>query len=132
MMKAVSPLMATALLLIITVAGGVIIYNYIMNSLSSAQQYASLSIVSSKLVILENKSIINIKIANIGTASTIIREVLILPLNTTKKLDIFIEPGTTKSINIFLDQALDPSINYYVIVKYDDGETEPYKIVISR
>ncbi len=131
-MKAVSPLIATALLLIITVAGGIIIYNYVVNSLSSAQQYASLSIVSSRMVVLENSTVINVKITNIGTAPTTINEIEILPLNITKKLNIPIDPGTTKSINIFLDQRLDTSIKHYIIVKYDDGETEPHLIEIVK
>jgi flagellin-like protein len=66
-MKAVSPLVATAILLVVTVAGGVILYNYMMNTLSSPQEYAAASVVSAKMLVDDNKTILNVKIANIGT-----------------------------------------------------------------
>ncbi|OYT41070.1 MAG: hypothetical protein B6U89_00100 [Desulfurococcales archaeon ex4484_58] len=131
-MKAVSPLVATAILLIITVAGGVIIYNYVVNSLSSPKQYASLSITSCKMVIVNNETIINLKITNIGTASTTIREVVVIPINITKEINQTIDPGTTKSFNIFIDESLNNNTKYYVIVRYSEGETEPYQITLVK
>ncbi len=131
-MKAISPLIATAILLIITVAGGLIIYNYVYSSLSSPQQYAALNIVSAKMVVLGNNTVINIKIANIGTAKADVYEAVILPLNISKTLDLVVEPGTTKSINIFIDTPLDTNTKYYIIIKYNDDETEPYQITIIK
>jgi len=130
--KAVSPLVATALLLIITVAGGIIVYNYVVNSLSSAQQYASLSIASSKMVILTNTTVVNIKITNIGTASANVYMIRILPYNLTERVNLVVEPGITKSVNIFINQTLDPDQKYYVVVVYDGGETEPYPISLIK
>ncbi|MEM4533112.1 MAG: archaellin/type IV pilin N-terminal domain-containing protein, partial [Desulfurococcaceae archaeon] len=60
-MKGISPLVATAILLVVTIAGGVLIYNYVINSLSSAEHFASLNIVSSKMLVLENSTIVNIR-----------------------------------------------------------------------
>lgn len=131
-MKLVSPLVATAILLIITVAGGIIIYNYVVNMLSSPQQYASLNIVSSKMVVMDNGTILNVKIANIGTAKTVVDEITILPLNMSLKTNIVVEPGTTKSVNIEIGRQIDPSGKYYVVVKYGGEETEPYQVVIVK
>jgi FlaG/FlaF family flagellin (archaellin) len=127
-LRAVSPLIATAILLVITVAGGIIIYNYVVNSLSTAQEYASLSIVSAKAVIVNNTCILNVKIANIGTAPASVDKIEIIPDNIVVKTNLLIEPGTTKSLNIFLNQTIDPSIKHYIIVSYNEGETEPYLI----
>nr|NAZ26825.1 hypothetical protein [Thermogladius sp.] len=53
-MKGIDGLVAAAILLMITVAGGLLIYNYIMNYLSLPQQYANLKIVSAKIIVAGN------------------------------------------------------------------------------
>lgn len=131
-MKAISPLIAATLLLVITVAGGVIIYNYVMNALQAPQQYASISIVSAKMLVESNQTIINIKATNIGTTSATITAIRILPENIKIDTDITIDPGVTRSINIFINQTLDPSKSYYVIAEYDNGETEPVLISVIK
>jgi len=128
--KAVSTLVATAILLVITVAGGIIIYNYVMNALSAAKQYSSLSMVSARMVVLENSTVVNIKVTNIGTAPAKITSIKLMPLEITVKVDAVVEPGTTKSINVYLNEKLNTSTAYFVIVCYDGGETEPYKVEV--
>ena len=131
-MKAVSPLVATAILLVVAVAGGVMIYNYMMNTLSSPQNYASLSVLSAKMLVDDNKTIINIKVSNIGTSTTTVKGVLIIPDNITSKLTVEVDPGTTKSINIIIDTPLDTATKHYVIILYEDQETEPVRIQLIR
>ncbi len=131
-MRAVSPLVATAILLVVTVAGGVIIYNYMMNTLSSPQNYASITLLSAKMLNDGGRTIINLKLSNIGTASATIDEIEIIPDNITHKVSITIEPGTAKSINIILDQNLDPSTKHYVVAIYGDQETEPVQVEVIR
>jgi len=128
--KAVSTLVATAILLVITVAGGIIIYNYVMSALSAAKQYSSLSIASAKMVVLENSTVVNIRVTNIGTAPARVNSIKLMPLEKTVNIDVVIEPGATKSINVYLDEKLDASTKYFVIVCYDGGETEPYKVEV--
>ncbi len=131
-MKAVSPLVATAILLVVAVAGGVMIYNYMMNTLSSPQSYASLSVLSAKMLVDDNKTIINIKVSNIGTSTTTVKGVLVIPDNITSKLTVEVDPGTTKSINIVIDTPLDTATKHYVIILYEDQETEPVRIQLIR
>ncbi|MEM0379755.1 MAG: hypothetical protein QXX35_01560 [Desulfurococcaceae archaeon] len=131
-MKGISPLVATAILLVVTIAGGVLIYNYVINSLSSAEHFASLNIVSSKMLVLENSTIVNIRVSNIGTKTAIVEKITILPVNLSRNINIEVEPGVTKSINIVFDQVFNPSSKYYVIIVYDQGETEPYPVSLIK
>lgn len=133
-MKAVSPLVATAILLVVAVAGGVMIYNYMMSTLSSPQNYASLSVLSAKMLVdnNRNRTILNIKVSNIGTSTATIKSILITPDNITSELGVEVDPGTTKSINVVINQSLNPAEKYYVIVLYDDQETEPVRIQLIR
>ncbi len=131
-MKAVSPLVATAILLVVAVAGGVMIYNYMMNTLSSPQNYASLSVLSAKMLVDDNKTIINIKVSNIGTSTTTVKGIVVIPDNITSKLSVEVDPGTTKSINIIIDTPLDTATKHYVIILYEDQETEPVRIQLIR
>ena len=136
-MKGVSPLIATALLLVITVAGAMMLYNYVVSSLSSPQQYASLNIVSAKLVKLDSGSVLSVRVANIGTAPATINEVILIPSSTTsnitKQVAITVEPGVTKTVNVDLDEEAEQTPGtgkYYVILRYDGGETEPYPVTV--
>ncbi|ABN70081.1 hypothetical protein Smar_0982 [Staphylothermus marinus F1] len=131
-MNAISPLIAAALLLIITVAGGVIIYNYVMNTLQAPQQFASITVLSAKMLVDNGQTILNIKATNIGTTSAKITGVRILPDNLSVNTDVTIEPGVTKSINLYINQTLDTTTNHYVIIEYDNGETEPVMINIIK
>lgn len=131
-MKALSSLVATAILLIITVAGGLIVYDYISDTLASPQEFSSLSVTSAKLVISGNKGVLNIKVTNIGTKTAHIEQVTILPKNITAPVDDAVAPGSTKSINIIVNAfSIEPTTKYYVIIKYDDQETEPVALQIE-
>ncbi|MET1160756.1 MAG: archaellin/type IV pilin N-terminal domain-containing protein [Thermoprotei archaeon] len=136
-MKAISPLVATALLLAITIAGGILVYNYVISSITAQQQqYASLSIISAKLIVLENSAVLNIKVANVGTAPAEINNVMLLDDSGTSKdfpVNITVEPGVTKSFNINIDKnTVSTSSEYYVVVSYNDSVTEPYPVTIVR
>lgn len=129
-MKAVSPLVATGVLLVITLVGGVLIYNFVVKSLTSTKEYALVTIVSAKAVNIGGRAVLNIKVSNIGTARAELYEVEVIPLNITKKVDITVEPGVTKGFNIVLDNVTLKD-RLFVIVRYNGGETEPYPIVID-
>ncbi len=131
-LKAVSPLVATAILLVVTVAGGVIIYNYMMNTLSSPQNYASITVLSAKMLVDSNKTIINVKLTNIGTASATVNKLEIIPDNITQTISVTIDPGTTKSINVVINKPLDTAQKHYVIAIYGDQETEPVLIELIK
>lgn len=129
MLRAVSPLIATGILLVITMIGGVLVYNYVVKNLSITHDYGLINIVSAKGIDLGDKTIISIRVANIGTASTEIREVTVYPINITVPVGTRVEPGVTKNINVIVGEKFKPG-NYYVIVRHDQGESEPYRLVI--
>jgi len=131
-MKAISPLVATALLLIITVAGGVIIYNYMINTLKAPQEYAALSVVSAQMLVDGTTTVVNVKVTNIGTATAQITEVEILPDGINQTISETIDPGTTKSFNVVIDQALDTTTPHYLVIVYNNGETEPVPIQVIK
>ncbi len=137
-MKAISPLVASALLLIITVAGGLIIYNYMINALKAPQEYAALSVVSAKMLVGDTYTVINVKVANIGTAPATITQAEILSNNSLAVggpisiSNIKVEPGTTKSFNIELDYPLGTTNQYYLVLVYDGGKTEPIPIQVIK
>ena len=131
-MKAISPLVATALLLIITVAGGVIIYNYMVNTLKAPREYAALSVVSAQMLVDGTTTVVNVKVTNIGTATAQITEVEILPDGINQTISETIDPGTTKSFNVVLDQALNTTVTHYLVIVYNNGETEPVPIQVIK
>ncbi len=131
-MKAISPLVASALLLIITVAGGVIIYNYMVNTLKAPQEYAALSVVSAQMLVDGTTTVVNVKVTNIGTATAQITEVKILPDGINQTISETIDPGTTKSFNVVIDQALDTTTPHYLVIVYNNGETEPVPIQVIK
>lgn len=127
-MKAVSPLVATGVLLVVTLVGGVLIYNFVFRSLSSAKEYALVTIASAKAVNTGDRVVISMKVSNIGTARAYIHEFEVIPLNLTRKLDVTIEPGVTKSFNVVLNGGI-LNDRCFVILRYNGGETEPHPIV---
>ncbi|MCD6301606.1 MAG: hypothetical protein J7L82_06010 [Staphylothermus sp.] len=139
-MKAISPLVASALLLIMTVAGGLIIYNYMIDALKAPQEYAALSVVSAQMLVSNSTTVINVKVTNIGTAPAQITAVKILSedKNETINETITIDPGTTKSFNIVINEALEQSIQHYLVLVYNSGdesvseETEPVPIRLIK
>jgi len=130
-LKAVSPLIATGVLLVITLVGGVLVYNFVIRSLSATHNYGLINVVSARGIVLGDKTIISVRIANIGTASTEVREVVLYPTNISIPISVAIEPGVTRNINIVINGKLE-SGKYYVIVKYDHGESEPCELVFTN
>lgn len=129
-MKAVSPLIATGILLVITLVGGVLVYNFVIKSLSVAQDYGLLNIVSVKGIDLGDKTIISVRVANMGTAPAEVKEIVVYPVNITIPVNTRVEPGVTRNINVVVSEKLE-SEKYYVIVKYDHGESEPHQLIFT-
>ncbi len=134
-MRAISPLVATAILLIITVAGGVMLYNYMFNALSSPQDYSSLAVSSATMLVDNGTMYVNIKATNVGTREAIIKYVIILPENITIKTSQIVGPGETKGFTLvytIANRTINTERAHYVIVGYDDQETEPIRMRVLR
>lgn len=128
-MKAISPLVATAILLIATVAGGIILYNYLVETLSSPGEYITLSPISAKIIDLGTGTIyVNIKVVAVGTKSTTIHKIVILPEGIEiTSINETIKPGETKSITISKSGVTLNNTEHYIIIYYGEQATEPIK-----
>lgn len=128
-MKAISPLVATAILLIATVAGGIILYNYLVETLSSPGEYITLSPISAKIIDLGTGTIyVNIKVVAVGTKSTTIHKIVILPEEIEiTSINETIKPGETKSITISKSGVTLNNTEHYIIIYYEEQAIEPIK-----
>lgn len=102
-MKGIDGLVAAAILLMITVAGGLLIYNYIMNYLSLPQQYANLKIVSAKIIVAGNTSTLSLEVSNIGNIPVNITSVRVYTSSgsyTISGVNAQVPAGATTTINI--------------------------------
>ena len=133
-MRAISPLIATAILLVATVAGGLILYNYLIQTLSAPKDYGTLSPVSATLTVVNDTLYVNVKMFSVGSKSVSVESIEILPEDL--KIDfspaLTIGPGETVSItkNVSLGDPskFDEDTTHYVIIYYDDGQsTEPFE-----
>ncbi len=134
-MKAISPLVATAILLVATVAGGIILYNYLVETLKAPGEYVTLSPVSAKIVDLGNGTIfVNVKVVSVGTKSTTITKIVILPENEEiTSISEEIRPGETKSITVMKTGVTLEDAKHYIIIHYGDGDaTEPIEVDVTR
>ncbi len=131
--KAISPLVATAILLVATVAGGIILYSYLVDTIKSTKEYVSLTPISAQIVDLGNNTIIvNVKVAAVGSKPTTIDSIKIVPENIVIRIGEDIEPGETKSITIEYNATLSSTVKHYVIVYYEGQATEPIQARVYR
>ena len=126
-MRAISPLVATAILLVATVAGGIILYNYLMETLNSPGEYITLSPISAKIVDLGTGTVyVNIKVVAVGTKATTIDKIVILPENIEiANVNETIKPGETKSITLSKNGVTLTNTEHYIIIYYEGQATEP-------
>ncbi len=130
-MKAISPLVATAILLVATVAGGIILYNYLLNTLRTPQEYATLTPISAEIVDLGNGVyLVNVKVGAIGSKTITIDSLKILPENITVSLNTDIKPGETKSITVEINAVLQQGVKHYIVIYYEGQSTEPIEATL--
>lgn len=135
-MKATSPLLATAILLITTIAGGLILYNYVLNVISAPKEYVAVTPIDASLVVIKSdgKGILNIKVSAIGTKPVKLTEAVIYPSITgeTITLNEVIKPGETKSFTKEINvEEIDPNKSYYIVIRYDGQATEPIELEVT-
>ncbi len=134
-MRAISPLVATAILLIITVAGGVMLYNYMFNTLSAPQDYSNLAVSSASMLVSGDTIYLNVKATNVGTRDATVTAIVLLPENITISTNQVIGSGETKGFTVIYkvnNTTIDITKSHYIILKYDDQETEPIKVKIIK
>jgi len=140
-LKGVEGLVAAALLLVITVAGGLLLYNYVMNYLSLPQQYVSLKVVSAKIVVLDStSSMLTIQVSNLGNIPANITGVTVYTGGSTYSVSLsnHVPAGSTITINVGLNSTVTSAVvassQVYISVNYtsngSSGATDLVKVPV--
>jgi hypothetical protein len=112
-LKGIDGLVAAAILLMIAVAGGMLIYNYVMNYLSLPQQYANLKIVSAKIIVTGSTSTLSLEVSNLGNIPVSITSVTVYTSSgsyTISEVNTQVPAGTTTTINININSTITSAI----------------------
>ncbi|MGC8982641.1 MAG: archaellin/type IV pilin N-terminal domain-containing protein [Desulfurococcaceae archaeon] len=132
-MKGVSGIVATAILLSITIAGGVLLYVYVSRYLSNVTSSSEIAVTNAYYISASQQLYVTVK--NIGMSATNISGFTIILMNgTSSEISLSqsrsVNPGSEVTIVVVVNETSTPK---YVIVKYDgDRATEPYPVrVIS-
>jgi flagellin-like protein len=128
-MKGVSGIVATAILLALTIAGGLLLYTYVSRYLVASTQSGELVVESAYYLTTLKR--LEVTVRNIGMSSVNVTEVEIIyknsPQNISLNSAIIIPPGKAQSI-LIENITAEP---LYVIVKFDYGRrTEPAMVKI--
>jgi len=118
-LRAVSPLIAAAILLVVTLIGGVIIYNYMANSIAA---YAPQPTVTVDASTNSTHVFLLVRIDNPGKATISIQSVTIDgKVDITSSLPSTIGPGKYVSKTIILPLSSVPVGKHVLILTYNDG-----------
>jgi flagellin-like protein len=132
-MKGVSGIVATAILLALTIAGGVLIYTYVTRYLNTVADNGKLVIENAYY--LSSTRNLTIELRNVGTREVSINRVNVVTESgksysyniTINQSSITVFPGELKSVEITLNTTELPR---YVIVVYNNVSTEPVTVRI--
>lgn len=129
-MKGVSGIIATAIMLAITIMGGVIMYTYVTRYLDNFTSSAEIVITNAYYIRTLGRLTINVK--NVGMSHALIDGVeIIFNANSTTSRDISISipPGGERTITIDLNVE---ELPLYVVVKFSNKNrlTDPYPVRI--
>jgi len=132
-MKGVSGIVATAILLALTIAGGVLIYTYVTRYLNTVADNGKLVIENAYYLSSTHNLIIELR--NVGTREVSVNRVNVVTESgesysyniTIDQSSITVFPGELKSVEIKLNTTELPR---YVIVVYNNVSTEPVTVRI--
>lgn len=128
-MKGISSIVATALLLAMTIAGGVLLYTFATKYLANA---GSGRIIIHEAYYISSTGSLRVTVENIGSNEVNATGVEVIYSNgdsTNQAINTPVKPGEVKTISISLSTGVQP---LYVIVKYDNDKahTEPFEVRI--
>ncbi|MEM1627956.1 MAG: archaellin/type IV pilin N-terminal domain-containing protein [Desulfurococcaceae archaeon] len=130
-MKGVSGIVATAILLALTIAGGVFLYNYVSHYLNTSTKTGN--IVIENAILIRSLRRLDVTVRNIGLGDArVIGVEIVGAVNKEYEADVVIPTGKTTTIYINIDEQsiLNISGELYVRVKYDKTVTEPISVRI--
>ncbi len=134
--KGISPLVASTILVIIAIAGGIMLYQYyntLMTSLTSSTE--TLIIKKARLIGLDNTSVLYVDLWN--PSSYVAKITSIIIDNTKIKVNETVKPASSKQIIVNIDSTLldiYPGTSHYIILEYtlNNNEiqyTDPYRVI---
>ena len=128
-MKGISSIVATALLLAMTIAGGVLLYTFATKYLANA---GSGRIIIHEAYYISSTGSLRVTVENIGGNVVNVTGVEVVYSNgssISQAINTPVKPGEVKTISIPLGTGVQP---LYVIVKYDNDKahTEPFEVRI--
>ena len=133
--KGISPLVASTILVIIAIAGGIMLYQYystLMTSLTSSTE--TLIVKKARLIDLDNESILYIDLWNPSSYTAIVNNVVID--NTEIKVNETIKPASSKQIIVTINNTslnIKPGTSHYIVLRYtlnnNELYTEPFRVI---
>ncbi len=118
-MRAISPLVAAAILLIVTLIGGVIIYNYVMNSVAAYAPQPEVTVDASTNA---TQVFLLVRIENPGKSTiTISKAVIDGKIDITSYLPRTVAPGKYVSKAIILPLTSVGAGKHILVLTYNDG-----------
>ena len=136
--KGISPLVASTILVIIAIAGGIMLYQYyntLMTSLTSSTE--TLIIKKVRLIELNNNSVLYIDLWNPSSYTARITNIIID--NTKIRTNETVGPASSKQVIMNINSTLlniRPGTPHYIILEYtlnnnETQYTDPYKVIIE-
>lgn len=130
-LEGVSGIIATAIMLSLTIAGGVIIYAFVTSYLNNISQEGKL-IIENAYYITALRTLV-IEVRNIGSGDARLTEAIIIYqgdiASSITPPQVIIPPGTRRTLEIQLDQTT--SVPRLVALRYNNGDlTDPFTIRI--
>ncbi len=136
--RGISPLVASTILVIIAIAGGIMLYQYyntLMTSLTSSTE--TLIIKKVRLIELDNSSVLYIDLWNPSSYMAKITNIIID--DTKIGVNETVEPASSKQIVVSINNTLldiRPGTSHYVILEYTSNNdetryTDPYRVIIE-
>lgn len=125
-MKGVSGIVATAIMLALTIIGGVLMYTYVARFIDNFTNSAEVVITNAYYVRSLERLFITVK--NIGMGTTIINEIEVVLNNGTSlsfSRSLELAPGMEQTINITIARGALP---LYVIIRFNSKVTDPHPV----
>jgi len=128
--KAISPVIATLLLILIAVASGLVLYSYVMGYLGSMTKGGSSmqGILSLDSATATAPSSITAYVRNVGSVAITINQAYIDGTNATSVTKPSIDPGAVKPVSIVPSSSLVAGTSYSVKLVASDGTSLVFNV----
>lgn len=132
-MKGISGIIASAMLIAMTVAAGVLLYMYVNGYMQSATSSSNVVVTNAYYIKAVDRLTIDVK--NIGLSTATINRIEIILSNNTSintNISITIPPGGEKSISLNPNLSSTNTVPLYVVVVLDNGkysEPTPVRVI---